>query len=278
MTAGEAPVASSFTLTSSSGLSIDIPVRVTPTTLAATFSNPTPAINEPVTVTAEGYTFLPNAAITIGGAPALILNNDGTTVSFLPVPGTTGPATIDNIAVNFLPTTPLSLETTTEVTTPALTGKEAPATAPEIPVPAAGASTLLYDGGPFTAPDITPDGGAGAQYYKFVVTDAGDYNFVTNWVGEADFDPVVCADVACASAQFAGTGLDHPENGTADAGRRHILPRRRALRRGGRAFHGDDQPLAQQGQTTADSKNEPPPTGGGSFFRRIRCQETSTSC
>jgi hypothetical protein len=47
------------------------------------------------------------------------------------------------------------------------------------------------------------------------VTEAGDYRFVTDWVGDdTDLDPVVCFDVACAGGAFAGTGLDHPEDGT----------------------------------------------------------------
>jgi hypothetical protein len=212
--AGNTPVATSFTLTAG-GLSLEIPVKVTPTSLVATFSNPAPAINEPVTITAEGFTFLPEAAISVGGKPALILSNDGASVTFLPVPGSTGPALVEGIAVNFLPTAPLSLETTTEISVPAFTGTESPATAPAIPVPAAGGSVLIYDGGVFAGADITGDGGVGAQYYTFTVTEAGDYHFVTDWVGDdTDIDAIVCFDAACSDGAFAGTGVTHPEDGT----------------------------------------------------------------
>jgi hypothetical protein len=212
--AGNAPVATSFTV-SAGGLDLEVPVRVTPTNLVASFSNAAPAASEPVTITAEGFTFLADATIAFGADTALILSNDGTSVTFIPIPGSTGPATVSNIAVNFLPTTPLTLETTTELTAAAFTGTEAPATAPVIPVPAAGESVVLYDGGTFAGADITGDGGVGAQYYQFTVTEAGDYHFVTDWIGDdTDIDAVVCFDAACSSGAFAGTGLTHPEDGT----------------------------------------------------------------
>jgi hypothetical protein len=212
--AGNTPVATSVTV-SGGGLELEIPVRVTPTSLVASFSNAAPAVFEQVTVTAEGFTFLPDAAISFGGTPAFIVANDGASLTFIPAPGSTGPALVDNIAVNFLPTSPLSLETTTEIAVPALTGTEAPATAPPIPVPAAGESVIIYDNGTFAGADITGDGGTGAQYYQFTVTEAGDYHFVTDWVGDdTDIDAVVCFDAACSDGAFAGTGLTHPEDGT----------------------------------------------------------------
>jgi hypothetical protein len=214
VTAGDTPTASSFTLTAG-GLSLDIPVRVLPTSVVAAFSNAAPAANEPITVTAEGFTFLPNAAISVGGKAGLILANDGASLTFIPAPGSAGFALIENIAVNFLPAAPLSLETTTEIAAGAFTGTDAPATAPAMPVPAAGASVILYDDGTFTGADITGDGGIGAQYYQFTVTEAGDYQFVTDWVGDdTDIDAIVCFDAACADGAFAGSGLDHPEDGT----------------------------------------------------------------
>jgi hypothetical protein len=183
--------------------------------VVAAFSNAAPAANEPVTVTAEGFTFLPDAVISVAGKPGLILSNDGASLTFIPAPGSAGFALIENIAVNFLPAAPLSLETTTEIAAGAFTGTDAPATAPAMPVPAAGASVILYDDGTFTGADITGDGGIGAQYYQFTVTEAGDYQFVTDWVGDdTDIDAIVCFDAACADGAFAGSGLDHPEDGT----------------------------------------------------------------
>jgi len=215
VTAGDTPTPTSFTLTSGE-LSIDIPVKVMPTEVpTAAFSNPAPGVNDTVTVTAEGYSFLPSAAISFGGDSAIIVANDGTTLTFLPLPGSTGPALLEGIAIDFLPTTPLSLQTTSEISVAAFTGTESTATAPAIPVPAAGDSTLvLFDNGTFTGLDITGDGGIGAQYYQFTVTEAGDYRFITDWSGDADIDAIVCFDAACAGGAFAGSGLTHPEDGT----------------------------------------------------------------
>ena len=81
-------------------------------------------------------------------------------------------------------------------------------------MPAIGASTSLFDAGVFAGADNTGDGGVGAQYYKFVVTQAGDYTFTLDWPNDADLDPVVCFDVDCADGAFAGTGVDQPEQGT----------------------------------------------------------------
>ncbi len=189
VTAGEAPGASSFTLTSSSGLSIDIPVRVTPTSLTATFSNPTPAVNEVVTLTAPGYVFLPGATVAIGGTPALILGSDANTISFLPLPGSVGTAEVVGIATDFLPTTPLTLETTTELTVPVLTplaGTDAPGTAPEITVPASGATTTFFDGGTYDYQAPILGGAFGtfpSRLYKIVIPVDGDYTISLDWEG-----------------------------------------------------------------------------------------------
>jgi hypothetical protein len=93
VTAGDAPTPSSFTI-SAGELSLEVPVNVLPTSVpSATFSNAAPAINELVTLTAEGYTFLPDAAVVIGGDSAAVIANDGNSITFVPVPGSSGPAT-----------------------------------------------------------------------------------------------------------------------------------------------------------------------------------------
>jgi hypothetical protein len=217
VTAGDAPISTSFTL-AAGGKEVVIPVKVTPTSLTATFSSLTPAANEPVTISAAGYSFLPTAAVSFATDSAIILSNDGTSLVFLPTPGATGPALVEGIAIDFLPTTPLSLTTTDEIAVAAVTaapGSDAPATAPVKTAPTAiGETTAFFDAGTFTGADITGDGGVGAQYYQFTIAEAGDYDFITDWPGGADLDPVVCFDVACAAGEFAGTGLDHPEHGT----------------------------------------------------------------
>lgn len=218
ITAGDTPTPSSFTLTAG-GLSVDIPVSVLPVSIPAVFSNATPAMNEAVTVTAPGFIFQEGGAIIFGADTAIILSRaeDGSSVTFVPAPGSTGTAIIDSVSVDFLPDVKVSLPTAAEIAVAALTpaaGTGSTATAPSIPVPALGETVAYFDAGVFTAPDITGDGGLGAQYYTFTVTEDGDYRFVTNWAGGADIDAIVCFDAACVGGAFAGPGNAHPEDGT----------------------------------------------------------------
>jgi hypothetical protein len=209
----------SLTVTAA-GASLEVPVRVIPTALAdATFSNPAPAANEPVTVTAPGFIFSGVDTVAFDGIRGIVLSvaEDGSSVTILPPPGTTAAATINGVSADFLPDVPLSLTTTaTLAVAPAtsLPGTGSTATAPEIVVPALNESASFYDAGVFTAPDITGDGGVGAQYYTFTVTEAGDYRFVTDWPNTSDIDPFVCFDAACAAGEAVGTLVDQPEDGT----------------------------------------------------------------
>jgi hypothetical protein len=185
VTAGNAPVSSSFTVRSGD-LSLEIPVRVMPTDLAATFSNPTPAVNEVVTVTAPGFTFLETAAISFGGDTALLIANDGASLSFLPTPGTTGPALVEGISIDFLPGTPLSLQTTEEIAVAPLvplTGTDAPGTAPEIPVAAVGETTTFFDGGTYDYPAPLFGTTFPARLYKLTIPEDGDYTVTLDWEG-----------------------------------------------------------------------------------------------
>ena len=210
----------SFTI-SADGKSLEIPVRVLPIAMeAAAFSNPTPAMNEPVTVTAPGFTFHEGGAVVFSGIDtAIVLSRaeDGSSVTFLPVPGSTGPAIIDSVAPDFVPDVRISLSTGAEIavaTTP-IPGTASTATAPSIEVPAAvGESRSFFDVGTFTGVDITGDGGFGTQYYQFTIPADGFFRFVTNWFGTPDMDAIVCFDADCSAGTFAGTGAAHPEDGT----------------------------------------------------------------
>ena len=225
VTAGDAPVPSSFTVTAG-GLSLEIPVKVTPTDIgAAVFSNPTPAVNEAVTVTAEGYTFLPDAAISFAGTPAQVLGvaEDGSSMTFLPAPGTVGPALLDNVSINFLPGTPLSLETTAELTVGdlvPLAGTDAPGTAPALVVAPAGETSTLYDGGTFDYGAPILGGAFGdfpARLYSFTVPADGDFTVSLDWGSAEDlgvyyFLPDGTTETG--SAADAGGGGAHPETST----------------------------------------------------------------
>jgi hypothetical protein len=207
VTAGATPTPTSFTL-ASGDLSLEIPVNVLPTAIeSAAFSNPTPALNEPVTISAEGYAFLPDAAVVIGGDSAAILSNDGSTVTFVPTPGSTGPAFVEKIAISFLPTTPLSLPTTAEITVPPgpVAGTEAAATAPALPIPGVGEFTVFFDQPDFVA---TID-----HFYKLTVTEAGTYTITMDWDIGSDIDLFVCEDPPAADFSNcpASSFVDHPE-------------------------------------------------------------------
>ena len=87
-------------------------------------------------------------------------------------------------------------------TVPSQPGTDNPATAPDITN-----TPLFYDGGAFGGPDLTADGGTGAQYYKFTPAEDGDYTFSVNWGSPSDVDVVLCTDVTCSDGgDFSGGG------------------------------------------------------------------------
>jgi hypothetical protein len=183
--------ASSFTL-ASGGTTLDIPVKVTPTAIPASFSTLTPAINEPVTVTAENYKFDPStAAVVIGADSAVVIAvaADSSSLTFLPFPGSRGTPVISGALINFLPTAPLTLTSTDTVTVPTspLAGTDAPATAPLVATPTADVPTFLFDSAGFGAAVCGGNSGAPCQLYKFTVA-PGDTAFdaTLNWYNGAD--------------------------------------------------------------------------------------------
>jgi hypothetical protein len=199
------------------GATKDVPVSVIPTGVAATFSNAAPAVNEAVTITLPAnYKFGPNTTVTsdLGDAFISSFAADSTSITAVLPPGSTGPLTLNGVNASFLPGLDLSLPTADVVTavgTPV--GGDTPAAAAPVPTPALDASTTFFDAGGFTGADVTGDGGVGAQYYSFTVTEAGDYHFVTDWAGAADLDALVCTNPA-GCVTFAGTGTTQPEDGT----------------------------------------------------------------
>jgi hypothetical protein len=223
VTAGDAPVPSSFTLTSGE-LSLEIPVNVLPTSVVpAAFSNPTPAANEPVTVTAEGYTFLPDAQVIIGGDSAVILGRaeDGSSVTFVPAPSTTGPVLLEKIAIDFLPTTPLTIPTVAELTVAPVvpkTGTDAPGTAPALTVAPVGESSVLYDGGTFDYLAPTQFGDVPARLYSFTVPADGNFTVTLDWaLGVEDMGVYYfLPDGTTETGSFADEGAAgiHPEEST----------------------------------------------------------------
>jgi hypothetical protein len=217
VTAGDAPAASRF-IVSADGLEDTVEVNVLPTAVAtATFSNATPALNEPVTLTAEGYTFLPEASVVIGADSALIISNDGTSLTFLPAPGGTGPAQLGGININLFPTVPLSLPTAAEITVPPLAaapGTDAPGTAPALPIPAEGQIAGFFDGPDFAtgAPCAT---GTICRFYGLNITEEGLYTVTLDWDIGGDIDMYLCPDPGeiTGSCDFQAATGAHPEVG-----------------------------------------------------------------
>jgi hypothetical protein len=218
---GVAPGASSFTV-SGGGLEDTVPVNVVPTSVLATFSNASPAVNEPITITLPaGYTFGADATVESAQGTGFVqsLSADGTSITAIIPPGSTGPLTLGGVSATFLPGLPLTLPSIDVVSAgvTAMAGTNAPASAPEVAVPAVDGTTNFFDTGTFPGADLTDDGGIGAQYYKFVVTEAGKYSFSTAWTGGADIDAVVCSDATCSDGgTFVGASSDNPEVGDAD--------------------------------------------------------------
>jgi hypothetical protein len=218
---GLAPGSASFAITSGS-LKDTVPVNVVPTSVLATFSNASPAVNEPVTITLPaGYTFGADATVESAQGTGFVqsLSADGTSITAIIPPGSTGPLTLGGVSATFLPGLPLTLPSIDVVSAgvTAMAGTNAPASAPEVAVPAVDGTTNFFDTGTFPGADLTDDGGIGAQYYKFVVTEAGKYSFSTAWTGGADIDAVVCSDATCSDGgTFVGASSDNPEVGDAD--------------------------------------------------------------
>ena len=191
------------------------------TEIAASFSPASAAPNQAITVTAPGFKFLPDVTVAFATGAGIVtsVGADSNSVTILADPGASGVGTFGNVALDFLPAVPLTLTSVNTIavsTTPlqSISGAT-PAAAPTITIPALDATSAFYDTGTFTGADLSLDQGVGAQYYKVVVADSGDYTFTVNWEANgADIDMVLCPDVTCGAGagDFLGTGVDQPES------------------------------------------------------------------
>ena len=184
---GVTPGASAFELAGGS-IKDTVRVNVTPTALPAVFSNVTPASNEVVTLTAPNYNFLPGTTVLVGTDTAVVLSV-GSELTFLPIPGSSGPVTVTGAAISFLPATPLTLTSTEPITvgTGALAGTDAPATAPAIALPEPGAISALVDSTPLAAATCGDNSGVPCQLYKISLTaDTTSFDASLKWSNSAD--------------------------------------------------------------------------------------------
>ncbi len=208
---GVSPTATSVTI-SANGQTSTVPVRVTPTGATVTLSNAAPAPNEGLVITLPApYKFGAGAGANVAGAAGVTtaVAPDSTSVTVVLPPGTTGPLTVDSVVVDFVPGVLFSLPTTETVAVGAATplaGTDDPGTAPAMPIPAAGASTVLYD---------APDFAAGPfRFYRFDIPDAGDYTVTLDWTTGSDLDLFLCFDPGCATGNFSAATAAHPESAT----------------------------------------------------------------
>jgi hypothetical protein len=116
-------VSTSFTITSGS-FSTTITVRVVPTNVGG-LSVAEPAIGDPVTITAPGDVSFNPATSTVSfdntGA-AVITEITAKSITFIPIPGSTGRATVDHVTADYAANLgEYSLKTTNEINVPAVT-------------------------------------------------------------------------------------------------------------------------------------------------------------
>lgn len=151
-----------FTVTSGS-LSQEITVRVLPIDLGAGLSVTAPALGDIVTIAAPStMSFSNNSVVSFDpGGEAIITEQSATSISFIPRPGSEGPASVSNVVLNYAPTlSPRTLETAASITVPSvgdITGTFSNAS------PAAGATTTFTATGSFKfLPNVRVDFGGRA--------------------------------------------------------------------------------------------------------------------
>ena len=184
-------------------------------TLTTNFSDVNPAVNEVVTVTAPGFFFSPAAVLVQGADTATILDvaADGSSMSFIPVPGADTIPTISGLALDILPDVALTLPGSATVTVDSViptTGSLDPATGPAIPVPADSGFTSI-----FRAIPGYPGGAVEDRWYTFVVPTDGVYTITVDWTLGSDLDVGVCTEAGAPSfdCDFSAATAAHPETG-----------------------------------------------------------------
>jgi Bacterial pre-peptidase C-terminal domain len=205
--------ATSFSITAG-GKEVVVPVIPVPNPLApppvVTVSSTGPNASDPTVLTAPApLRFSPGATVTFDAGDAILVEEaeDGSTITIFPPPATTSTGAVNGLVPSYAPDlTPAAAVTNVALTinpsVPSQPGTDNPATAPDI-----GTANAFFDGGAFTGADITADGGVGAQYYQFTLTEDADVAIEVNWEGDADVDIVLCSDVACADGGADGGGI-----------------------------------------------------------------------
>lgn len=191
-------------------------------TIPVTFTDTLPDVSETVTMTAPaGFTFDPAAVVTVGANAAIVVARaaDGSTLGFVPIPGSLGVPQIDGVVPTASPanilTMPAEATVAVSATVPTLPGSDAPGTAPSLTTPALGEASVLFDLPDFELP-ATPACvfGDACHFYKLTVTTAGTYTVTMDWNVGDDVDMFLCpapGDIT-GSCDFAGATGAHPES------------------------------------------------------------------
>jgi hypothetical protein len=202
---GDALTSSSFTVTSADK-TVTVPVTVLPPTLDATISNITPDIDEPVTITAPaGFTFSSTSEVAFltGGEPEIVeVAADGSTITFIPKPKSSGTITVTDVTPDYAPTVTIPFDLTESLTlsTESPYSSDDPALAPTIATPGVGESIEFNDIAHSTD-----------QFIKFVVTEPSTFNIIVDWVGGADIDIFICNADGESCSSFGGASSNQPE-------------------------------------------------------------------
>jgi hypothetical protein len=217
---GVAPGSTSFDVVSGTTTKT-IPVRVIPTSFAVTFSNATPAANEPVTITLPaGYKFVAGAGATTDQGPAIVqsFTVDSTGLVVLLPPGSSGAVTIDSVQASFLPGVTLGgLPSDATITVAAVVpqfGTGATGTAPALTIPAVGETVAFFDGGTY---DYLAFGSVPARLYKITVAAPTTLFTSVQWAGTQDFGVYFFASNGTTQFGSAGDSADplaNPESTT----------------------------------------------------------------
>jgi hypothetical protein len=234
-------------------------------TLPAPISDTAPDVSDVVTLTAPaGFHFDPATAVLVGGNPVIITSiaGDGSSVSFVPLPGAAGIPQVDGVVPDAAPLNILTMSVESNVTVPSevptLAGSDDPSTAPPIATPAEGALSVLFDAANFDGPAAPACiFGTVCHFYELNVTEAGLYTITTDWNVGSDIDMYICPDPGAITGDciFDGATGAHPE----------VVPA--SLTPGAWFIVTDDFAGDAQGTTLVLSVQHDPPAAGVALRR-----------
>ena len=217
------------TLTTSASTvdSVTVPVL---DTMSATFSTAAPAVNTPITITANtNFGFRAASGISSNNLEGIVtaVSADSQSMTIIPTPGTAGAVTVSKMRFVPLSSLSLTLPTAATITVPAVPDLGAddpfgPGTVYAFNAPTVvGTRTGVFDKNTQGAPDYVGDGGiATSQFLTVNFPSAGKYHIEVSWDNGADADLfVIDAGFNSILAQsFLGAGIKEEVDYTAAAG------------------------------------------------------------